>query len=262
MKIGFFGGDRRVTSAMEYLKMRGIDCVGFGIDGGVDLSEMTDLDAAVLPWPCEKGGFLNAPALKTPVTVAQIAARIPPCIPVIGGPSSVSFARFFDLSRNEALKARNAVSTAEGALALLVNASPRTVNGLPCLVTGYGAVGKRLARVLSALGAKVTVAARNENVLQTVANRYCVQHLGCLRWQEPGAVFNTVPAPVLGREFLGSLPADTLLFELASAPGGYDRNAADALGFSVIDAPGIPGKTAPVTAGEDLAKTVIGILDQ
>ena len=48
-----------------------------------------------------------------------------------------------------------------------------------------------------------------------------------------------------------------LLIDLASAPGGVDANGAQAAGVKVIWALSLPGKYAPVTAGEIIADTVL-----
>jgi len=47
--------------------------------------------------------------------------------------------------------------------------------------------------------------------------------------------------------------------ELASRPGGFDLAVVERLGLNVIFAPGLPGKTAPVSAGRILAACVENI---
>ena len=65
---------------------------------------------------------------------------------------------------------------------------------------------------------------------------------------------NTVPERVLGEAFLCCLPETALLLELASAPGGYDRNLAENLGLRCLAAPGLPGRSAPQSAAELLRR--------
>ena len=45
-----------------------------------------------------------------------------------------------------------------------------------------------------------------------------------------------------------------------SAPGGVDREAAQALGLTVVPALSLPGKTAPVSAGAAIRNTLYNIL--
>ena len=52
------------------------------------------------------------------------------------------------------------------------------------------------------------------------------------------------------------LTTHVLIIDLATQPGGTDFEAANKYGFKAILAPGLPGKVAPVYAGEILADVV------
>ena len=58
-------------------------------------------------------------------------------------------------------------------------------------------------------------------------------------------------------ERLGLLNKDALILDLASAPYGTDFEAAKELGIKAMTAPGLPGKTAPKTAGKLIAESII-----
>ena len=73
---------------------------------------------------------------------------------------------------------------------------------------------------------------------------------------------NTVPAPVLGRAELENLGKDCLVLDLASQPGGVDREAAEKLGRRVIHALALPGKVAPVTAGAAIRDAIYHMLEE
>ena len=77
-------------------------------------------------------------------------------------------------------------------------------------------------------------------------------------------IFNTVPAKVLDRETLSAMPCDTLVIELASAPGGLDpegaKEAALRCGLQIIRAPGLPGRYAPQDAGRAVAECILETL--
>ena len=66
--------------------------------------------------------------------------------------------------------------------------------------------------------------------------------------------------PVLDRRRLSSLPAGSLIVDLASKPGGTDFAAAACLGHHAIHALSLPAVCAPETAGEAVARTVQAIL--
>ncbi len=173
-----------------------------------------------------------------------------------------------DYCKEEQFQLQNAIPTAEGALAILMERIPRTVNGLPVAITGFGRVSKALARLLLAMGAEVTVGARRESALAEAAAMGCRTVKLCgdaamiTLTRDKAAVFNTVPHWIFTRAVLTQLPRDTLLVDLASAPGGVDAEVARALGRSVIWALSLPGKYAPITAGEIIADTVLEILEK
>lgn len=163
------------------------------------------------------------------------------------------------------LECLNAVPTAEGCLALLMQLRERTVWESPFLILGYGRIGRALARRLSLLGGHVTVAARSA---EQRANARCAGHraapLEALPGLLPGfdAVINTIPAPVLGRSRLACLPAGALVIDLASRPGGTDFAAARELGVRTEHALSLPARCAPQTAGALVAQTVLSILQE
>ncbi|MFR5404268.1 MAG: dipicolinate synthase subunit B [Oscillibacter sp.] len=70
-----------------------------------------------------------------------------------------------DYFASEELSVRNAIPTAEGAIEAAMKHTSVTLHGTPCLVLGFGRIGKVLAHDLSALGAKVSVSARKRSDL-------------------------------------------------------------------------------------------------
>ena len=159
----------------------------------------------------------------------------------------------------------NALPTVEGALALAMGASDRTIHGSRCLVIGYGRIGRLLADRLLSLGAEVTVSARKYGDLAWI------QAWGC-RSVQTGAlagrldrfhmIFNTAPALILDGPRLREIREDCVVVDLASAPGGVDLQEAKRLSRQVIQAPGLPGKAAPRTAAAAIRDSVYHILEE
>lgn len=71
---------------------------------------------------------------------------------------------YLDFMKDEIVTEENAVATAEGVIAELVNHSPYNIEEAKIIVTGYGCCGRAVAARLKALGARVTVLARCANL--------------------------------------------------------------------------------------------------
>lgn len=158
----------------------------------------------------------------------------------------------------------NAIPTAEGCIALLLQKRRRTLWDTPVLVVGFGRVGRAVAMRLCTLGARVTVAARRPEQRAQALAAGCAaagdtRALARLAAGCP-AVVNTVPALLLDRAVLAALPARSLVIDLASRPGGTDFAAAAALGHTAVHALSLPAACAPESAGEFVARTVVEIL--
>ena len=140
---------------------------------------------------------------------------------------------------------------------------PTTLQGARVLILGFGRVGRLTAHRMAALGARVTVAARAYGELAwAAAYGYETVGLADLGW-ELGAfalIVNTIPALVLDERRLAWADPGVFLLDLASAPGGVDRAAAKKRGLRVTQAPGLPGRTAPVTAAAAIRDSVYHIL--
>ena len=275
------GGDLRyVYTARALTKAYQVYAVGFTRqflpDADIHLCEsaadgMPQCDVLILPMPVSDDGVLvNAPFSRQALPLKSFLPCLKPDALVFGGKCDKARDVFeeagfpvIDYLRSEELAACNAIPTAEGAVQIMLEEMPRTIEGSSVLVLGFGRIGTRLAYILSALGANVTVAARQS------ADRSRAQMLGCkavdLPQIEPAAfdvLCNTVPAKVVTREILSAMQPDALVLDLASKPGGVDLDAAGSLNRRVIWALSLPGKTAPVTAGEIIARTISHLIEE
>jgi len=173
--------------------------------------------------------------------------------------------RVCEYAEHDAIAIPNAVPTAEGAIQLMMEETPFTVDSSSCLVLGFGRVARALVSRLLALGANVTVAARNPEQLADAGGMGCAPlPLSELAGEigQAEVVFNTIPALVLPDALLQKMAPDTLIIDLASAPGGVDFEAVDRYGIRAILALGLPGKVAPLTAGRILATKLPGLIKQ
>ncbi len=236
-----------------------------GAPGETRPSEAARAVRIVLPVPLGKDGCLQG----TDLPLDELWRRLRPGLAVYAGAvpetertrATALGLRVTDYFTDEALAVRNAVPTAEGALAVAMERLPVTLHGTSCLVLGFGRIGKLLARGLAALGAHVSVSARREDDLAWIeALGYVPLRTGDLAGKLDGfrAVFNTVPHMVLDGTLLRELPRGCVLIELASQPG-MDAEAAKALGLDLVRAGGLPGKVAPETAARALRERLYQI---
>ena len=165
-----------------------------------------------------------------------------------------------DYYRREELAVGNAIPTAEGAVGIAIREYPGTINGAKCLITGFGRIGK-IWRLSCAVWVQRLCAARKKVDLMQ-----CAFGVQPLTYREISRrfdlIFNTVPAKVLTSPVLMQQTRDTLIIELASAPGGTDLKRAEELHLHVIDAPSLPGRVAPKTAAEYIKEAVYNILEE
>lgn len=152
--------------------------------------------------------------------------------------------RYFDFMKLPEVVAGNAYITAEATVAEVLRYSRYSISGQNVLVTGYGCCGQQLARIFATLGAKVTVAARRDEVRkQVVADGYDVCDFTELTdvISQMHTIINTVPAMVLMEEQICKMHKDSLIIDIASKPGGTDFDAAKRYGVMARLSLGLPG---------------------
>ncbi len=179
-----------------------------------------------------------------------------------------------DYFLSETLQLKNALPTAEGALMTCMENLRKTIRGSRFAILGYGRIGKILAGIIKNLGGQATVFARRDETLESAADMgfctfklqpkenlsYCREFASVLNGCD--AIFNTVPSIIVGRATLEHIERRPIFIELASAPGGFDTEAARDTGHKIIFAPSLPGRYAPESAGQYISDEVIYIMSQ
>lgn len=230
-------------------------------------------DILVLPMPVSDDGVLvSAPFGRQALSLKGLLAAVRQDGIVLGGKFGKSAAIFeeagipaADYLAREELSLLNAVPTAEGALQILLEELPFTIYGSRILVLGFGRIGSRLAALLRALGAEVSVASRDTAELARAEMAGCrtislAELPSCA--EEFQVICNTIPAKVVTAKILHRMTPETLVLDLASKPGGVELEEAQKCGRRVVWALSLPGKTAPVTAGEVIARTILHMLEE
>lgn len=278
--FGVIGGDERMKYLAQSIAADGYPVCVCGLEklgtcrgaAECDLPQLAAKSSVILlPLPATKDGlFLNAPYAENEIRLDDAFARLFMHKTVCGGmlqrlTVSSSLWREIepeDYYRREELAVGNAIPTAEGAVGIAIREYPGTINGAKCLITGFGRIGKNLAIILRGMGAEVFCAARKKADLMQM-RAFGVQPLTYREISRRfDLIFNTVPAKVLTSPVLMQQTRDTLIIELASAPGGIDLKRAEELHLHVINAPSLPGRVAPKTAAEYIKEAVYNILEE
>lgn len=250
MTFHIMGGDLRQRYLEAYIKSKGFEVTSSFLGSTAPPDWQADL--LILPLPVTRDQkTLNTPLSKERISLETIAERFQGK-GVFGGilpPFEKAPFKTYDYFTAEEVTLANAVPTVEGALALAIANTSFTLWRQPVLVLGGGRIGQLLALRLTALGARVTVAARRSETLALCRNLGAEgRFFEDVPYHRFRLIFNTVPAPVLGEEQFKQFAPDTLLMELASAPFGFDPALAVSHGVSVLNGQGLPGKYAPETA--------------
>lgn len=282
-KIAVIGGDMRQLAMAEHMAKDGLNVVVYGFrkellwsGAGYALSLADALCGSkfiVLGLPAATDDCINAPCYDEKIYLSDFFDSICGVPTVIGGRISEKFRQMcsenyinvIDYFAREDLTILNTIPTAEGAVEIAMRELPYTIHGLPCLVTGFGRVGKTLALTLKNLGARVACSARkNEDTawIKTLGLRPLKSSDLEDYIHEYTAVFNTVPSKIFTRDVLRNVRSDAIIIDLSSKPGGVDMDAAKELNIKVIWALSLPGKVAPVTAGKIIKDTVLNIINE
>ena len=233
-----------------------------------------EADCVILPMPLSRGQeMLNAPLAREALPVSDVIAAVEAGTLVCGGavdqPTQEAAVRqgvrLVDYFEREELAVLNAVPTAEGAIQIAMQELPVTISGSRCLVIGNGRIGQALHVRLRGLNADVSVAARKKQDLARIAAAGGRPvRIADLEDVLGGfdVIFNTAPAPVLGKPQLRRVRKDALIIDLASRPGGVDFDHARQLGLRVNWALSLPGKVAPLTSARIIRDTIINIMEE
>ncbi len=277
IKFGILGGDFRYKILSELLKKDGycVNCYAnsFSVNTVESVAGLTEVsDVVIAPIPCSKDGKTVFLPEGESVELQELTSEMDKCSDriLIGGvmtesvrsAASVYGIKVYDFFEMEEVAVLNAIPTAEGAIQTAMQESERTIFGSKAIVLGYGRCGKILANMLKGIGAQVSVTYRKEADrayitaygYNPIPFKELVSYIGDFNF-----IFNTIPAPVLNRDVLKKLNRDTLLIDLAQAPGGTDFSYARNLNIKALYCPGLPGRVAPYTAAQVLKDAVINI---
>lgn len=279
--VAVIGGDKRQLYCAKAFLNDGMKVTLGGFDKLISDCEIeitSAFEAAlcseviVLPLPCVKGAFLNAPLSNENIELSDelVCAMKGKKIfcgmkdKLINACDKINPQLIYDYSQREEFAVHNAVATAEGAIEIAMREFEGTISHSRCLVCGYGRIGKVLADRLSALNADVTVSARKLSDLAFISTKQlsAVSTNKLYTLSPFDIIFNTVPAPIIDSRILSHIGKNAIVIDLASLPGGVDFESASRLNICAIHALSLPGRCAPKTAGEIIKNTITNMLEE
>ena len=282
-KFGIIGGDLRQIYLAKKLQKDKNEVFVCGFENFVDFDKlklkslkMSDLISSskyiILPVPASRNKkLINAPFSNADIVLSEkLFSNLKNKVVFAGIVSSLiedvkpSGLYIRDYYQREDFLIPNALLTAEGAVSIALKEYGKSIFSSRRLVVGFGRIGKILAKLLKNMGAKVTVSARSVKDI-SLAKISGFETTNVSKINEKAdfdLIFNTVPALVLDAAVLSFLSSARMIIDLASAPGGTDKFAAEELGIKLIPALGIPGKCFPEAAGEIIADVIYKMIEE
>lgn len=279
MSICIIGGDLRIIRLAEMYANEGKMVYTYGLEKYFAKSEkeihtniilcnsirdaISKSETIVSSMPFSKDGVnINAPFAEKNIKIDEIKNEIVDKTFIAGGiPKDLYIDKInnVDLLQNEELTILNAIPTVEGTIKIAIAEREETIHESNVLICGFGRIGKILCNRFKVLGANVYCAARKESDLAWIREG---KHIP-LKYDEIcdyapkfDIVINTVPSLVITKKELDCFNKDVIIIDVASNPGGIDKEYAATRNIKVITALGIPGKECPKTAAKYIKETI------
>lgn len=283
--ISVIGGDLRNVKLVESLANDGFNVAILGLEKAeilkslknvtfcMSIQEATKNNVIVSSMPFSSNNMeVNTPLSDHKIAIEELVNNLVGKILIAGSIKNELIEqlkskkiKLFDLLDREELAILNAISTSEGAIQIAMENTLHTLHGSEILVLGFGRIGKVLAKMLTAIGAKVTCAARKHSDIAWIKtygyNPVTFDNLN-ETLKQYDIIMNTVPKMVLDKDRLIKLKQECLIIDLASKPGGINQEAAENLKLKTIWALALPGKVAPTTSAEYMKETIYNILKE
>lgn len=276
MNISMIGGDLRIVRLAELYSKEGNKVYTYGLEEYFNKNKNNNViicsnekeavdksEIIVSGVPISKDGIhISAPYSKKEINLDDVKKLLNNKVFVAGNIPTEFYnesIKNIDLLKIEELTILNAIPTAEGTIKIIIEQMEQTIHESNILICGYGRIGKILCKRLSSFGANIYCAARRDSDLAWIreAGYFSVRYSEIKKYAAViDVVINTVPVTILKEEELKSFKNDVLIIDVASNPGGIDKEKAKDLKLKVITALGIPGKEMPISAASYIKEII------
>lgn len=286
LNVLIMGGDaryleviKRLSNAGANLYLIGFDLLSFNENNishtTADKIDCNIIDAITLPVAGTKdnGAIEAVYAAKEIFFTTEMIKKTPEHCTIYTGTSNPFLEnitqscdrQLIALFTRDDLAVYNSIPTAEGTLQLVMEQTDITVHGSNVMVIGFGRVGKTVARLFSSVGANVRVVVRKSADIARITEMGLTPvTFDDLKREitSMNTVINTIPQPVIDANIIATMKTSTLIVDIASAPGGTDFVYAEKKGVKALHALGLPGKTAPRSAGRMIGSVLLELLNK
>lgn len=279
-KVSVIGGDLRIVYLIQMLAEDGFLVYTYGLEKTENFKNLTNvficgneeecikkskLVISSIPF-CKDKNFIKAPFSNKDILIKDITKCLNNKIFIAGSiPEDLyklqekTNSRIIDIIKCEELAILNSISTAEGAIQIAMEETNFTLHNSNVLILGFGRIGKVIAKMLQGIGANVYCEARkNEDLAWIKTYGYKEIPLSKLddNLSDKDIIINTIPSIILDENRLKLLNKNCLVIDLASKPGGVDKEAAIIKKIKVIWALALPGKVAPYSAAKCIKQAI------
>jgi len=278
--IAVIGGDLRIVKLVGMLEKE-YAVNTYGLEKSSEVTNkcnsleqcVQEADIVIGPLPLSSNGeHINTPFSDKKISIDELLDNLEGKTFIAGSIKQDVYDRanernitLLDIIKREELAVLNAISTAEGALEIAIKETPKNIHGNNVLVMGFGRIGKVLSKMLDGIGAKVACEARKATDLAWI-KAYGYEPINFIELKENlnrfDIIINTIPYVVLDKEMLLEVKKDALIIDLASNPGGVDKQAVKELGIKFNWALSLPGKVSPVTSAEFMKETLLNMFKE
>lgn len=282
--IAIIGGDQRIVQLAEMMSQEGFNVFTYGLERNNKINKnekirkceslkelISSADIIVSSIPFTKDGInINMPFSDTKVEIKELGKYLKNKTLIAGRIDKSLYeeipeSKVIDLLEREDLTVLNAIASAEGTIQVAMEETEKTLHGSNILIIGFGRITKVLFNMLKGFGANIYCeTTKKENVSWIKAYGYTPIILEDLEQNlsKFDLIINTAPHIILDDARLSFLKKDCVIVDVASDPGGVDREAAKKRNIKLIWALALPGKVAPITSAEYIKETLYNIFKE
>ena len=254
------GNDLKMKECKNYLESLGYTAVNAS---GNCLDQIRNYRNIILPLPTETEGKISG----TDITIAALADAASDEQNIFYGnlnDNPFGDNGFWYYNDNEFVE-YNAVLTAQGAMKIILDNVQMLINDVRIAVLGFGKCGKAICKLLIRNENNPDVFTRDSSSkIDVLSSGY--RHKNILEINdaiyEYDIVINTIPFNIISTQAIKKLTAGNIYIEIASRPFGFDVFSVDLSAFRYINASSLPGRLTPISAGRNIAQTIVRMIEE